>query len=200
MSDIVARLIVTLALGKTIPGALAKGRTVLKAMTGNAYFPNASSAIAAASAGLDTLQTLASTKGGSTAARRQLSVCTGLFDILKGIVQQAADADTADAATIIKSASMGIKKQRATLPKPDLAALYGSISGMVYLIAKAYGRASYQWQMSLDGITWVALPVTIKARTTVSGLTPGQKYWFRLQVTTKNGARDWVQTGPFMMK
>jgi hypothetical protein len=194
MSEVIARLIVTLALGPKIPAALATGRKVVKAMTGNAYFPNATAALTSASGGLDTLQAQASIKGNSVAARRQLSVCWGLFDALKGVVQTAADADPANAATIIRSAAMGIKKARATKPKPDIAADYGYASGMAKLVAKAYGRASYLWQASTDGSTWTTLPTTLKATTLVQGLTPGQKYWFRLKVTTKNGERDWVQT------
>jgi hypothetical protein len=202
METVAPRLITKFTLGQHAT-AQSRGRSVLKAMKGSTNFSNAGPAIAAAESGLDMLQTLAAgpkSLGGAAAVQKQLRVCRGLFDALKGIVQQAADSDVANAEAIIKSASMGVKKRPAPKVKAELEVKYGNVSGMALLIAKSFGRASYLWQMSTDGLNWSPLPMTLRANTAVHGLTPGVKYFFRLKVTTKNGERDWTQTVSLLMK
>jgi hypothetical protein len=51
----------------------------------------------------------------------------------------------------------------------------GRLSGSIVLIApKAGNRASYEWAYSVDaGVTWILLPGTNSATTTVTGLKPG---------------------------
>ncbi len=73
------------------------------------------------------------------------------------------------------------------------AARPGAVSGTVNLVAASAGhRASYEWQYSTDsGKTWVALPPTLQAKTSVSGLTPGWSVQFKYRVVTKTGAADW---------
>src|SRR5262249_34185867 len=152
------------------PAAQSRGRAVIKAMKGNTNFPNADQAIAAAESGLDLLQTLAAgpkALGGAAAVKKQLPACRGLFHVLRGLAQQAADADQANAEAIIKSAAMGVKKRPAPRAKAELEAKYGAVSGMALLVAKAFGRASYLWQMSTDGLTWTALPTTLRANAAV---------------------------------
>ena len=39
--------------------------------------------------------------------------------------------------------------------------------------------------MSVDQLTWTDLPDTIQAKTKVSGLTPGQTYYFKQRAITK---------------
>jgi hypothetical protein len=202
METVALRLIAKFTLGQHST-AQSRGRAVLKGMTGSNNFPSATQAIAAAASGLDKLQTLAAapkTPDATAAVQKQLRACRGLFDVLKGIVQQSADADVANAEAIIKSASMGVKKRPAPKVKAELEAKYGKVSGMALLVAKSFGRASYLWQMSTDGSNWSTLPTTLRANTAVQGLTPGVKYFFRLKVTTKNGERDWTQTVSLLMK
>jgi hypothetical protein len=46
--------------------------------------------------------------------------------------------------------------------------------------------------MSTDGgRTWVDLPLTTKASTTIAGLTPGSTVTLRHRVLTKTGMGDW---------
>ena len=49
----------------------------------------------------------------------------------------------------------------------------------------------YTFQLSTDQKSWTSLPLALKAKTTVSGLTVGTTYYFRFQVLTKKGLRDW---------
>ena len=39
--------------------------------------------------------------------------------------------------------------------------------------------------------TWISLPFTVQANTTVSGLRPGSTVHFRYRPVTKDGAGDW---------
>jgi hypothetical protein len=75
------------------------------------------------------------------------------------------------------------------------AAVQGPTSGSVKLVAaSAARRASYEWQYSTDGgKTWVAVPSTLRAQTSVSGLTAGATVSFRYQSLTKAGEGDWSQ-------
>ena len=53
-------------------------------------------------------------------------------------------------------------------------------------------RGSYAWAYSVDaGVTWVLLPVTNSATTTVTGLKPGTRTLFRYRSSVKNVWSDW---------
>jgi hypothetical protein len=76
------------------------------------------------------------------------------------------------------------------------------VSGSVKLITKSSGtRSGYEWEYSLDGgKTWVNAPVTLQAKTTVAGLTPGATVQFRYRPVTKGGEGDWSQTVVLLVK
>ncbi len=86
--------------------------------------------------------------------------------------------------------------------KADLAVKQGSVSGTVTLSAKAAAKkAAYNWQYSTDQKTWTSLPQTLKAKTSVSGLTSGTIYYFRSQaLTPKEGTGDWGQIVALLVK
>jgi hypothetical protein len=108
-------------------------------------------------------------------------------------VQTTADANPAQAASIIESSGMSVKKVRVS-PARVFAAMRWRVSGSVKLVApKAAGKSvAYEWAYSIDGMkTWVLLPVTVQASTIVDGLQPGSTVVFRYRVTTKRGAGDW---------
>ena len=74
----------------------------------------------------------------------------------------------------------------------------GKISGTVDLEINSYGTAAYVWEMSTDPIgTWTQLEITVKSKTSVTGLTTGTKYWFRVAVITSSGKNDY--TDPHMV-
>ena len=68
----------------------------------------------------------------------------------------------------------------------------GKISGTVDLEINSYGTGAYVWEMSTDPIgTWTQLEITVKSKTSVTGLTTGTKYWFRVAVITSSGKNDY---------
>jgi len=46
--------------------------------------------------------------------------------------------------------------------------------------------------MSADGTTWTDLPSTLKAKTTVSGLTVDVRTYFRFRAITPSGTGSWT--------
>ena len=44
-----------------------------------------------------------------------------------------------------------------------------------------------------DQKTWTTLPITLQAKTGVSGLTPATTYAFRVQQVTRTGVENWSQ-------
>ena len=51
-------------------------------------------------------------------------------------------------------------------------------------------ESHYFWQFGQDGVLWTDAPQTLQARTSLSGLTGEQTYWFRVRVMTKGGEGD----------
>jgi hypothetical protein len=91
---------------------------------------------------------------------------------------------------------------RGNKPKPVLGVLPGRVSGSVRLVVKAVAKvASYQWQLSKDaGKTWLDLPKTLQAKTTVTQLTPGMTYGFRFRALTRRGVGDWCEPVSYMVQ
>ena len=114
---------------------------------------------------------------------------------LQNYVQDLADnsADNDDALAIIGHSGFDLKNKGVRI-KPEFEAKHGKVSGEILLFAKSAGlRASYEWRMSVDQLTWTDLPDTIQAKTKVSGLTPGQIYYFKQRAITKAGQGSWSQ-------
>ena len=175
-------------------------RRVILAMTNNPWFPASIilPALATVSADVDALEAseaVAQGKGKGTAAARNLKQKTVEDDLvaLAGVVRGVANQNPAQAAAIIESAAMALKKI-AQRQAAFFEAILGLNSGTVILRVKSAGtRAAYEWQWSVDGKNWVSLPVTTGAKTTVEGLTAGTTYQFRFRTTVKKVTSDWSQ-------
>jgi hypothetical protein len=120
---------------------------------------------------------------------------------LKAYVQEVADADLPNAEKIITSASMIVKKAPAR-SKADFTAKPGPVSGSVHLVARKVSyRGAYEWQWSPDGgKTWQSAPVTLQARTTLTGLPVAVNCLFRFRAVTKGGEGEWGQSVALLVK
>ena len=58
----------------------------------------------------------------------------------------------------------------------------------------------YFWQFSSDQKNWSNAPQTLKAKLTVTGLTPGQVYYFRFSAQTRKGPVDYSQIVSLMVQ
>jgi hypothetical protein len=77
--------------------------------------------------------------------------------------------------------------------KNDLNAKPGKLSGTLAVSARLGNvRASHDWQYSTDGgKTWISLPSSLQAKTTITGLTPLTAVMVRHRAVTKTGPQDW---------
>ena len=166
-------------------------------MTGNAWFPSPSPSLASITASVDALhdaQVVTTTRiVGSVASRNTARVALmQAVRALQTYVQNRADADPEHARSIVSSAGFAIKRSTA-YARAGFAVKRGPISASVVLSQRAAKtRAAYEWQWSLDKLTWQSLPTTLTARTTVYDLPIQKKVYFRTRViTSKGGAGNW---------
>lgn len=110
---------------------------------------------------------------------------------LKMVVQQATAKHPEDAVLIASQAAMTIWMRKLHNKAPLV--IKRLLSGSVRLVAKAIkGAKTYEWQYSLDGgSTWLDLPPTTKASTTIHGLIPTTVIVCRHRWVTKDGRADW---------
>jgi hypothetical protein len=172
--------------------------SVINAMTGNASFPNPTPSLATVSADLAAYeaaeaQVVTRVKGAAVTRNAKYTVLHTDLEHLMGGVQQVADANPANAQSIIEGAGFAIRRT-ASRPKSALTALLGGVPGSVKLVAKAVAqRASYEWQYSTDQKTWTNAPTSLQAKTVVTGLTSGTVFYFRFRGVTKTGEGAYSQ-------
>jgi hypothetical protein len=200
------RVMVALKRPTSAPELLVFARAVVNAMNGNSWFPAPVPSLASVRAAIDRLDVaetaaLSMTVGLKKARNEAQSVLVGLLARLKAYVQGVADENPDFAVGIIRSAGLSIAA-RGNKPKAALGVLPGRVSGSVRLVVKAVAKvASYEWQLSNDaGKTWVGLPKTLQAKTTVSGLTQGLTYGFRFRATTRPGVGDWYEPAWYLVQ
>ena len=146
---------------------------------------------------LVTKQALAKTRAEGAVADRDAARKLVNDDLSKerAYVETLCNADPGNAATIAGDAGMTLRKQAAH-NKALLAVKPGPSTGVVKVVAKATkGGKLNQWQMSTDaGKTWVSVPDTSKASTTIENLTPATSVMFRQRVFTKaDGWSNWSE-------
>jgi len=111
---------------------------------------------------------------------------------LRNDVQEAADADPANADAIIASAGMSTKDQ-AHHGKQQNSAKDGIDQGSVDLAGE--GAGAHEWRISTDELSWTLLPASLTAKTTVTDLTPGTVYTFQnRRMLPNNQKSEWSQS------
>jgi hypothetical protein len=193
------KIIVVLGLPNKVADFIIRATAIRDAMAANSkVYPSPPVALATLTSHIDDLTTKeAATKTRTTgavalrdAARKQVALDLGQ---LQGYVQQIVNADPANAESLAAEAGMSVRK-KSNPAKPPLAAKNPSI-GTVHLAAKAVaGAKTNDWQYSSDGgKTWINLPSSTKANTTVTGLQSATVVQFRHRPVTKAGPQDWGQ-------
>ena len=202
----IARSIVSLNLTKPVSALVTAAKAIVAAMTGNTSFATPDPALAVISNDIDALATAetaaqARTHGAAAVRNDKRAALVTALEQLKAYVQKTVDANPANAAALIQSAGMNVKKA-APHPKRVFAATDGAVSGSVNLITEAAARrASYEWQYSTDGAkTWILVPPTLQAKTTITGMTAGTTVAFRYRSVVKTGAADWSQPVQIIVK
>src|SRR3984957_5925506 len=200
------RSVAVLKLPTKVAGLAANAQQIVASMTGNTNFPTPAPALATVTTAVNDFQSaeagaLARTKGAAATRNAKRKALVQLLEQLKTYVQTVADASASDSEGIIQSAGMGVRKTAVRAPRV-FNAVQGDVSGSVKLVTASAGhRAAYNWQYSLDGgKTWVVIPSTLQAKTTVAGLTAGTTVEFRYQALTKTGEGNWSQVVSLLVK
>jgi hypothetical protein len=192
-------LIAVLKMPSKLGDKIIRALAIVGKLTGNANFPLASwpanvVSLAQFSTDVNTLvaaQTAVANKTSTTAARKAALVV--VMNDLKSImtmVQLKADANVANAETIILSAGYLVRTSK-TKVKQQNDALNTEVLGTVLLTADTAGH--HEWQQSKDGgITIINLPSTSTSKTYVYNLNTGDVWYFRNhKVNTKKSTYNW---------
>src|SRR5579859_3323486 len=115
------RLTIALALPKRVPALIVYAEGIVQRMTGNPSFPSPQPPLAAITAAINDLRAaetaaLARTKGAVAARNEKRTVLLGALQQLRAHVQSLADADPANAASIIESAGVAGRPPAARAP------------------------------------------------------------------------------------
>jgi hypothetical protein len=180
---------------------------IVSSLDGNASFTNPTPSAATLEGAADGLaQANGAARGGGPASvaerNAQRKHAEGLVDQFVSFVRVTVNAEAGDPATacaMILSAGLSVRK-RSKAQKPPFTARYGGVSGEVLLVALAVAKAAtYTWMYSLDQKSWTCAPQTMKASTTIAGLTRGQVYFFQFRALTRKGLGDGSQIVSLLM-
>ena len=172
--------------------------SIINAMTGNTLLPSPTPPLATLSADLAAFEASEATaltrvKGAAVTRNEKYLVLHGDMEHEMAYVQSVADANPANAQSIIESSGFAVRKTTSH-PKTALKATAGPVPGAVKLVAKAVAtRASYEWQFSTDQKTWTNAPTSLQAKIAITGLTSGTVYYFRFRAVTKAGEGAYSQ-------
>jgi hypothetical protein len=206
MKTSIHRSLVSLHLPGAVGLLISMVQAIVLAMTGNAHFPSPTPTLATVAAALAELVKAEAaaktrTKGATETRNAKRAALLLLVDALASFVQTIADADPENAAAIIQSAGMGVRK----IPlraKRAFNVLQGRVTGSVEVTAPVVAaHASYDWQWSTDGgKTWQSAPSTTRSKTSLLGLAAGSTLSFRFRGNTKAGEGEWSQIIAFLVK
>jgi hypothetical protein len=180
----------------TVPQKIENARLFISCMSGNSNFINPNpplSNISNLSNLLERAYILASNGGTEQTAimyQQEEALDKGLVQ-LAAYVEYIANGNSA----IILSSGMHVKKPGGG-KFYTLDAKNGTYTGEVILTCPSIRGAAYLWQI-LQGPQngkdhWTNLKIASTAKTTVKGLKPGDKYWFRVSTITKNVEKEFT--------
>ncbi len=188
----------------TLTEKIARARQIVTALAGNARFPTPIPALATVTTAIDDLEKAFTA---SQAARQEAKAKTtdqnNKEDIVDRVLTQLAsyvEAVAGDDETLIQSVGMDVRAAAvSTSDTPTqpaaLAATAGDHDGEIDLTWDTIvGTKSYVIEKSPDPPTptsWTHAGVATKSRATISGLTSGTRYWFRVAAVNSNGQSGW---------
>ena len=161
------------------------GNTILTKLTGNANYPTPSPSLLVLQTAINNLDAAINDPNPSTVTieSKELYLEKVLY-ALKGYVEFACDDD------VEKAVSSGFELSKNSGTRPKLFTVkQGQLSGSVELQCPYKANAAYVWEYINDPInqnTWVQFKVSNGTTVTLSGLTPGTKYWFRVKTIVQD--------------
>lgn len=187
----------------SIPEKVEKIRQVAKALDNNPNFPNPQPPVATLRALADDLEdSYNEAQASKQATTAKISLMHSKEDAAEQGVRQAAfhvESVAGDDEDKILSAGLSLRSAatqttQASAPTA-LAATEGDHEGELDLGHNpTKGAKSYEYQQSPDPPTatsWVHAAIAVKSSVTISGLTSGTRYWFRVRAITSAGPTGW---------
>lgn len=183
----------------SVPHKVEFGRNVITKRKGNANFKTPDTPVEELEKGTTLLEErYVAALNGSKEAKALLRQAEDAWDDLMrkdaNYVNRTADGDDA----IILSAGYNLAKQPVPGSRPEFSVELGETSGSVYIRRQSVdGARTYLWQYYKGEIPpandaeWTNLPLTTKASTEASGLTPLNKYWFRGATVSSSGTSNY---------
>ncbi|MBC8115099.1 MAG: fibronectin type III domain-containing protein [Candidatus Saccharimonas sp.] len=187
----------------TVPQKVQFMRQIVTAMTGNADYPTPSPPLATITTLANQLETDFNAAEASRLVSEQKTAVMGTSEDAAdaGLTQLGAHVDNASGGDEEKilGAGMDVRATPApvgSLPAPQgLVATIGDFDGEIDNVWDAVrGASSYVMEKSVDPPTatsWQPAGVTTKSQRTVTGLTSGTKYWFRVAALGAAGQSPW---------
>ncbi|HEV7474506.1 MAG TPA: fibronectin type III domain-containing protein [Pyrinomonadaceae bacterium] len=188
----------------SITDKIAKARQIIDSLTGNSAFATPTPTLAAMNTAITELETAhAETQAARQAAKTKTSAQSAKEDALDKLISQLSayvESVGGDNEELIRSAGMdtravgSVSTETPTQPSA-LNATAGDHEGEIDLSWDTVaGSRSYVLERSPDPATassWVHAGVSTKSRTTIKGLTPGTRYWFRVASVGTAGQSGW---------
>ena len=199
---IVHRIVVVAKLPRNVDHLIIRVYAIIKAMSDNAWFPDASSMLAdlkTKNERLEAAQTIVNKKVlGSVPDRnvKKNAVIDAVYEIM-AYIQQICYTHPESAVAIAESALFHAKKINGNNKFRFTAKSISS--GVVQLRGSVAGyRRVHNWEMTRtpdDPSSWYfeIIPSTLKGTVLVKNLTPGETVYFRHRLLTVNGASEWDQ-------
>lgn len=160
--------------------------TIETSLTGNAALPNSASYVPMLSAGKLALHNaIHAAHPDPLTIKGSVQYVVKVLNVMKSAAELECDNDE------VKATSSGFTIKQVGIPKPKIFnATQGSLSGTVDLISPYAGsHAAYVWEMIADPInanTWQQIKITNNTSYTITSLTAGNKYWFRVKAIVQD--------------
>jgi hypothetical protein len=176
---------------------IAKLRKIITMMTGNAYFPSPNPTMTTCATGANQLEAAYlkaqdGTKGDRAALRQKEIEVDILFKELATYVEGVANTNQTNAEQIILSSGFELKSPRKQ-DNVEISVEPTGVPGEIKIRRKAVTGAAYEYQISLDMITWNTIELSTRSRFTKRDLTRNTLYHVRTRVINADGPGDWSE-------
>ncbi|HTW95230.1 MAG TPA: fibronectin type III domain-containing protein [Tepidisphaeraceae bacterium] len=125
----------------------------------------------------------------------------GVLPLSAGTAQVQFTTGNTTGLVVVNAAELAMTSAPATSPPASFTAVAASQTSIDLSWVASTTATGYVLQQSSDGINWTTIPANLISSTvayTVSGLTPGGMYYYRIQSTGTAGSSVFVEAGPIV--
>jgi hypothetical protein len=192
----------------TVAVLIVFARSVIKKMTGNAFFTTPIPSLTDVGDAVDDMEKKAALAkdGGKTAKsdlKKSRKKVNDLFRQLAWFVESTANGDE----NILTSSGFELSKDRLASQRDAFFVLATTVTGSVLIGCVAYKKAkAYLWfhspgrDLPQADKEWVFGGASTQRKTILPGFETDQYYWFRYRAVTKDGMMEWSDPIQFYVK